>query len=114
MIGPDLTSCFGKGLLVLMAGDLNAKHVDWNSRLKKRRGKILRDYAYENSLLIFGPDTPTTNPQNPYAIPKVLDIVITKNFPFPVYLTSCSALGSDHHLVLIDTACRSSFHHPPR
>jgi hypothetical protein len=24
---------------VLMAGDLNAKHVDWNSRLTTRRGK---------------------------------------------------------------------------
>jgi hypothetical protein len=30
-----------------------------------------------------------------------------------VYLISCSALSSDHLPVLIDTACRSSFHHPP-
>jgi len=29
-----------------------------------------------------------------------------------VYLTSCSALSSDHLLVLIDTACHSSFQHP--
>ena len=32
LIGADLTACFGGGLPVLMAGDLNAKHVDWNSR----------------------------------------------------------------------------------
>jgi hypothetical protein len=38
---------------------------------------------------------------------------VTKDLPFPVYLTSCSALSSDHFPVLIDTACRSSFHHPP-
>jgi hypothetical protein len=44
LIGADLTACFGGGLLVLMAGDLNAKHVDWNSRLTTRRGKLLRDY----------------------------------------------------------------------
>jgi hypothetical protein len=31
LIGADLTACFGGGLPVLMAGDLNAKHVDWNS-----------------------------------------------------------------------------------
>jgi hypothetical protein len=96
-----------------MAGDLNAKQVDWNSRLNTRRGKLLRDYADGNSCLIFGPDTPTTNPYNPFATPDVLDIVIIKNVPFPLYLTSCSALSSDHLPVLINTACRSSFHHPP-
>jgi len=39
--------------------------------------------------------------------------VITKNLSFPVYLTSCSALSSEHLPVLIDTSCRSSFHNPP-
>ena len=33
LIGADLTACFGGGLPVLLAGDLNAKHVDCNSRL---------------------------------------------------------------------------------
>jgi hypothetical protein len=96
-----------------MAGDLNPKHVEWNSRLTTRRGKLLRDYADEYSCLIFGPDTPTTNPYHLSATPDVLDIAVTKDLPFPVYLTSCSALSSDHLPVLIDTACRSSFHHPP-
>jgi hypothetical protein len=41
-----------------------------------------------------------------------LDIMITQNLSSPVYLISCSALTSDH-LPLIDTACRSSFQHPP-
>jgi len=96
-----------------MAGELNAKHVDWNSRLSKRRGKLLRDYADGNSCLIFGPDTPTTYPYKPLATPDVLDIVITKNLTSPVYLTSCSALSSDHLPVLIHTTCRSFFQHPP-
>ena len=64
-------------------------------------GEHLRDFADENSCLIFGPDTPTTNPYNPSATPDVLDIVITKDLPFPVYLTSCSALSSDNLPVLI-------------
>jgi hypothetical protein len=38
LIGADLTACFGGGMPVLMAGDLNAKHVDWNSLLTTRRG----------------------------------------------------------------------------
>jgi hypothetical protein len=112
LIGAELSACFGGGMRVLLAGDLKAKHVDWNSRLTTTRGKLLRDYADGNSCLIFGPDTPT-NPYNPLLTPDVLDIVITKNLTSPVYLTSCSALSSDHLPVLIDTTCRSSFHIPP-
>jgi hypothetical protein len=41
-----------------------------------------------------------------------MDIVITKNLSFPVYPTSCSAVSSDQLPVLIETSCRSSFHHP--
>jgi hypothetical protein len=96
-----------------MAGNLNAKHVDWNSWLSTSWGKLLRDYADGNSCMIFGPDTPTTNPYKTLATPDVLDIVITKNLTSPVYLTSCPVLSSDHRLVLIDTTCRSSFQHPP-
>ena len=95
-----------------MAGDLNAKHVDWNSRLKTRRGKLLREYADGNSCLIFGQDSPTTNPYNHLVTPDVLDIVITKNLS-PGVSDLCSALSSDHLPVLIDTSCRSSFHNPP-
>jgi hypothetical protein len=38
LIGENMDVCFGGGLPVLLAGDLNAKHVDWNSRLSTRRG----------------------------------------------------------------------------
>ena len=56
-----------------------------NSRLSTRRGELLRDYADENSCLIFGPDTQSTNPYNPSATPYVLDIVTTQNLSSPVY-----------------------------
>jgi hypothetical protein len=111
MIGADLTSVSG-GLSVLMAGGLNDKHVDSNSRMTTRRGKLLRYHADENSCLIFVPATPTTNPYNPFVTPDVLDIVLTRNLSFPVNLTSCCALSWNHLPVLNDTACRSSFHQP--
>jgi hypothetical protein len=38
LIGEDLAVCFDGRLPVLVAGDINAKHVDWNSRLRRRRG----------------------------------------------------------------------------
>jgi len=113
LIGENLAASFGGGLLVLFAGDLNANHMDWNSRLSTKRGKLLRDYADENSCLIFGPESPTTNPYNSSDTPRNFDIMITNNLSFPMYLASCSGLSSDHIPVLIDTACRSSFHLPP-
>jgi hypothetical protein len=45
-------------------------------------GKLLCDYADENSCLIFGPDSPTINPYNPSVTPDVLNIVITKKLSF--------------------------------
>jgi hypothetical protein len=38
LIEANLCACFDGGLTVLMSGDLNAKHVDWNLRLSTRRG----------------------------------------------------------------------------
>ena len=92
-----------------MAGDLNTKQTNWNSRLTTTRGRRLRDYANEHSCLIYGPDTPTTIPCNSSATPDVLDIVLTKYLVTPVYLTTCSALSSDNLPVLIERRCRSSF-----
>jgi hypothetical protein len=54
LIGADLTACFGGELPVLMAGDPNAKQVNWNSRLTTRRGISYVIKADENSCLIFG------------------------------------------------------------
>jgi hypothetical protein len=47
MIESDLTECLSGGIPVLIAGDLNAKHKDWNSRLTKARASLLRDYGTE-------------------------------------------------------------------
>jgi hypothetical protein len=113
LIGADLDAFFGGGLPVLMAGDLNAKHIDWNSRLTTTRGKLLRDYDDGNSCPIFGRDSPTPNPYNHSATPDVLDIVKTRDLPSSMGLDSCSTLKSDNLPVLIDTGCRSSFQHPP-
>jgi hypothetical protein len=94
-----------------MAGDLNAKHKDRNSRLTTARRSPLRDYADRNCCLIYGPDYTTTAPYLHNATPGVLDIVV-KNFVLPVLLTVCGALTSDSLPILFDTSCRSSFYNP--
>jgi endonuclease/exonuclease/phosphatase family metal-dependent hydrolase len=109
LLDADLNACLGGGLPFLMAGDLNAKQLEWNSRLVTTRGRLLCDYADKNSCLVNGPNLPTTVPYNSFASPDVLDIVITKDLPTPVYLTTCSTLISDHLYILINTECLSSF-----
>jgi hypothetical protein len=109
LIESDLSECLSGGFPVLLAGDLNAKHTDWNSRLTTDRGSILRDYAIRNTCLIYRPESPTTAPYTHNATLHGLDIVVVKNIVLPVYLTVCSALSSDQLPILIDTTCRSSF-----
>jgi hypothetical protein len=45
LIASDLSVYLGGCLPVLMAGDLNANNVWWNSMLITKRGRHLRDYA---------------------------------------------------------------------
>jgi hypothetical protein len=89
---PLIESDLSGGFSVLLAGDLNAKHTDWNSRLTTDRGSLLRYYEIRSTCLIYGPDSPTTAPYRHNATPDVLDIVIVKDFVLPVYLTVSSAL----------------------
>jgi hypothetical protein len=111
LIDSDLTVCLSGVLPVLMAGDLNAKHTDCNSRLNTTGGALLRDYDDRNACLIYGPDSPTTVPYQQNTNPDVLDIVV-KDFVLLVYLTVFPTLRSDHLPVLIDTTCRTCFQRP--
>ena len=38
-IGAEMSACIGGDCRSLVADDLNAKHMDWDSRLSTRRGK---------------------------------------------------------------------------
>jgi len=91
LIDLELSACLGGSVPFLMAGDLNAKHMDWNSRLITTGGRLGCNYANENSCLIYGSDTPTMVPYNSSTNPGVLDIVLKKK-KAAVYLTACSAL----------------------
>jgi hypothetical protein len=43
LIESDITECLNGGIPVLMAGDLNAQHKTWYSRLTTARGSLLHD-----------------------------------------------------------------------
>jgi len=109
LMASELSASLGGGFFVVVAGDLNAKHVEWISWLLTNRDRLLRDYADKESCLIYGPNTPTTLPYNPSATPDVLNIVITEDLVTSMYPTTFSAISSDHLPILIDKLCRPSF-----
>ena len=91
-LNADLSECFGGGKPAFLAGDLNAKHREWNSRVKSPQGVPLRDFATANCCFVHGPDNPSTVPICPNHTPDVLDLVVLKDFLLPLNLTVCSAL----------------------
>ena len=94
------------GLAAVSLSSWRATIMPGNARLIT---KIGRPYAEKKSCQLYEPDVPSTVPYNHFATPDVLDIAVAKDLVFPVYLTTCSALSSDHLPIPVDTQCRSSF-----
>ncbi|PSN37697.1 RNA-directed DNA polymerase from mobile element jockey, partial [Blattella germanica] len=101
--------CLTGGLPVLVAGDLNAKHTFWNSRVTSHRGSRLHEFSIRHHCHVHGPTSHTYNPYVRASRTDVLDIVITKDISFQIDLTVCVALSSDHYPVILDAHCRASF-----
>jgi hypothetical protein len=103
----DLTEWLSGGSPVLKAGDINAKHTDWNSGLTTARDSLLHDNANRNSCLIYRPDSPTTA-QYTQCFPRRLWYSGYQVLR-PTNASDCSALSSNHLPILIATTYRLSF-----
>lgn len=85
---------------IIIAGDLNAKHPAWNSRVANGRGRTLLDFAQQrNDLAVVGPETPTH--YGPVGRPDVLDIAILKDIPMRTQLEVANELESYHLPVIL-------------
>lgn len=96
----DLDSIFSDQIPTILAGDLNCKHPDWNSRITNKNGRLLQNHCSNSHYSIVGPDTPTIYPFNSTR-PDVLDIVLFNNLTSPFSLEVLSELSSDHNPVLL-------------
>nr|CAD7431397.1 unnamed protein product [Timema monikensis] len=87
---------------IFLAGDLNSKHPNWNSRLTTRDGRILNEHADRNDYLVVGPGEPTFYPANPLHRPDIIDVVLTNMGVTSEDLTVLKELDSDHNPVLCE------------
>ena len=69
--GPD--RLFRRGIADLDGCRPQRQTRGWELVAEHEMGKLLRDYAVENSYLIFGPNSPTNIPYNLSVTPDVRD-----------------------------------------
>lgn len=97
----DLTGVLDTDKGVVIAGDLNAKHPSWNSRVANANGRILRSFTDESGILTDAPSDHTYYPSNDRQRSDVLDVVVMKDVRLVHRVTTLNELSSDHLPVLL-------------
>lgn len=101
-IRPDLETLLGLSSSVIIAGDLNAKHISWNSHSNNPRGRSLELLSSHLNFDVIAPMNPTHFPRNPDHRPDVLDIALLKNVNLGLRsLEAIQELDSDHRPVVL-------------
>ena len=84
----------------VLAGDINAKHTDWNSTIINTNGRRLRSIADDLDLFINAPTSVTRIPAIENHRADVLDLVIVKNAQISPNIEVLNELSSDHLPIL--------------
>jgi hypothetical protein len=111
IIRTDLDKIFSTSTTVVLVGDLNSKHVAWNSSSVDPTGKTLLAYCIDNNLSIHYPNQPTHFPYN--STPSVLDIALTKLCSVSKPLAA-PVLSSDHNPIVFKLHLRPTVSSPRR
>lgn len=88
------------GNKVLIIGDLNARHSNWNNNRCNRNGNTLYNYTEHYPIIVQHTDSPTHFPSNG-TTPTTIDIVINKNVNNVTNLHTVIELDSDHNPVMM-------------
>jgi len=103
----DLDAIFSPHDTVVLAGDLNCKHVLWNNASVNKNGNTLLSYCLNNTITINYPNQPTHFPYNSY--PSALDITLSQRCTTS---KSIPALSYDHYPVVFKVHLHPDFTHP--
>jgi hypothetical protein len=79
IIERDLDFLIGTRNKVILAGDFNAKHVNWRARQSNAAGQTLLKHYYRNNYIISTPSQPTNFPDRDTIMADILDIAIVIN-----------------------------------
>lgn len=91
----DLRNLVNRREPFFIAGDLNARHRQWNCLRANKAGNILASRASSSSFFIHFPDTHTYHPHGGRR-PSTLDLVLSNNVVNMSSLVVVNELSSDH------------------
>jgi hypothetical protein len=90
------------GTKFIVAGDFNAKHTDWGSRITTTKGRELLQAMRNNNLNYLSTGKPTYWPTDTKKIPDVLDFCVIKGISMKRLKIDLSLdLSSDHTPLLV-------------
>lgn len=89
----------------LAAGDYNAKHTHWGSRLITPKGRMLFNAISKQNLSVISSGRPTYWPSDRQKIPDVIDFGVAKNIPSDFICVEASLELSSDHTPTILTIC---------
>jgi hypothetical protein len=104
----DLDAIFSQHM-VIVASDLNCKHMVWNNASVNKNGRSLLLYCLTNAITINNPNQPTHFPYNSY--PSVLDIAFSQRCTTSKP-QSLPALSSDHNPIVFKVHIHPAFSTP--
>ena len=108
----DFDKLLDSSLPTIIAGDLNAKHTSWNSKVCNAKGRALFSHSCKSDFIVAGPLEPTYHSHNLLHRPDVLDIVVYKNVRQSLELQTRTSLSSDHNPVQITLGDELEQHEP--
>ena len=109
IVQTDLDAIFSLHDAVVLAGDLNCKHVSWNSASVNKNGSTLLSYCLNKAITINYPNQPTHFPYNSH--PSVLDIALSQRCTTSKP-QSVPGLSSDHNSVVFKVHLHPDFSAP--
>lgn len=92
----SLDQLFARQANCFIAGDYNCKSRRWNCFGNSPRGTSLHNFVSHHNFSLHAPSTPTRVCLSATVRPSIIDLAISKNFPYPVSATSMIDLSSDH------------------
>jgi hypothetical protein len=97
----ELEKIMGIATTTIVAGDLNAKHKEWNCATNETNGAVLKKFADTRGITINHPLEPTHIPYNGTS-PTTIDIYLMKNITNYSRAKAINELNSDHLPVTIE------------
>ena len=101
----ELSKLFDASEKVLVMGDLNAKHSEWNCMRANQSGKMLHKFLSKQTYAMIVPDRHTHYPYNSN-LASTIDLAIVKNVNNCGALESLNELDSDHSPLLLELFSR--------